>query len=128
MPFVSPHGGSKALFGTNPFSSAWPRPGKAPMVVDMATSTMAQGELQIAAREGYQVPLGTGLDASGKFTTDPNQILKGMLMPFGGHKGSAIALMVELLAAGAVGEGFSFEAAEAATGDGGPTRCGQCIP
>jgi delta1-piperideine-2-carboxylate reductase len=125
MPFVAPHGGNKPLFGTNPISFAWPRPGRSPLVVDMATAAMALGEVQIAAREGHSVPLGTGLDANGKLTTDPNEILKGMLLPFGGYKGSAIALMVELLAAGAVGERSSFEAAEADNRDGGPPRGGE---
>ena len=125
MPFVAPHGGTKPIFGTNPIAFAWPRPGKDPIVIDMATAAMAQGEVQIAAREGHQVPLGTGLSPEGQLTTDPNQILKGVLLPFGGYKGSAIALMVELLAAGAVGERFSFEAAEADNKDGGPPRGGE---
>ena len=124
-PFVAPAGGNKPLFGTNPISFAWPRPGRSPVVVDMATSAMALGEVQIAAREGHSVPLGTGLDSHGKLTTDPNEILKGMLLPFGGYKGSAIALIVELLAAGAVGERFSFEALEADNKDGGPPRGGE---
>jgi delta1-piperideine-2-carboxylate reductase len=125
MPFVAPAGGKKALFGTNPISFAWPRAGKSPVVFDMATASMALGEVQIAAREGHAVPLGTGLDSRGELTTNPNEIVKGMLLPFGGHKGSAIALMVELLAAGAVGERFSFEAAEADNKDGGPPRGGE---
>jgi delta1-piperideine-2-carboxylate reductase len=125
MPFVAPHGGTKPIFGTNPIAFAWPRPGKDPIVIDMATAAMAQGEVQIAAREGHQVPLGTGLGPDGQLTTDPNQILKGVLLPFGGYKGSAIALMVELLAAGAIGERFSFEAAEADNKDGGPPRGGE---
>ncbi|MFZ1906384.1 MAG: Ldh family oxidoreductase [Steroidobacteraceae bacterium] len=124
-PFMAPAGGTKPLFGTNPISFAWPRPGRSPVVVDMATAAMALGEVQIAAREGHLVPLGTGLDEHGKLTTDPKEILKGMLLPFGGYKGSAIALMVELLAAGAVGERFSFEAAEADNKDGGPPRGGE---
>lgn len=124
-PYVAPAGGRKALFGTNPISFAWPRPGKSPMVIDMATAAMAHGELQISAREGRSVPLGTGLDANGQLTTDPAQILKGVLLPFGGYKGSAIALMVELLAAGAIGEHFSFEAGEADRKDGGPPRGGE---
>ena len=124
-PFMAPAGGRKALFGTNPISFAWPRPGKSPMVIDMATASMAHGELQISAREGRSVPLGTGLDANGQLTTDPAEILKGVLLPFGGYKGSAIALMVELLAAGAIGEYFSFEAAEADRKDGGPPRGGE---
>jgi delta1-piperideine-2-carboxylate reductase len=125
MPFMAPAGGHRPLFGTNPISFAWPRPGRSPVVVDMATAAMAQGEVQIAAREGRTVPLGTGLDPKGRLTTDPNEILKGVLLPFGGYKGSAIALMVELLAAGAVGERFSFEAAEVDNKDGGPPRGGE---
>jgi len=125
MPFMAPHGGNRPLFGTNPIAFAWPRPGHGPVVVDMATAAMALGEVQIAAREGYLVPLGTGLDASGKPTADPNGIVKGMLLPFGGYKGSAIALMVELLSAGATGERFSFEAAEADNKDSGPPRGGE---
>jgi delta1-piperideine-2-carboxylate reductase len=125
MPYVAPAGGGKALFGTNPISFAWPRPGQPPMVIDMATAAMAHGEIQIAAREGRSVPPGTGLDASGQPTTNPAEILKGVLLPFGGYKGSAIALMVELLAAGALGESFSFEAAETDNKDGGPPRGGE---
>ncbi|MDT9600220.1 Ldh family oxidoreductase [Sphingosinicella rhizophila] len=125
MPYMAPAGGNKALFGTNPLSFAWPRPGKPPMAFDMATAAMAMGEVQIAARDGHKVPIGTGLDAEGRLTDDPGAIASGMLLPFGGHKGSAIALMVELLAAGAVGEQFSFEAGETDNKDGGPPRGGE---
>jgi delta1-piperideine-2-carboxylate reductase len=125
MPLVAPHGGKKAFFGTNPIAFAWPRPGNNPIVIDMATAAIAHGEVQIAAREGRSVPSGTGLDASGEPTMDPNEILKGMLLPFGGYKGSALALMVELLSAGALGERFSFEAGEADNKDGGPSRGGE---
>jgi delta1-piperideine-2-carboxylate reductase len=125
LPVVAPHGGRIALFGTNPLSFAWPRPGNDPIVIDMATSAMAQGEVQIAAREGNAVPEGTGLDSQGRPTTDPAEILKGVLLPFGGHKGSSIALMVELLSSAAIGECFSFEAAAAENHDGGPPRGGE---
>ena len=125
QPFVAPAGGTEALFGTNPIAFAWPRPGKMPVVVDMATAAMAHGEIQVAAREGEEVPTGTGLDAQGRETADPCEILKGVLLPFGGYKGSAIALMVELLAAGAVGDCFSFEGEALDNGDGGPTVGGE---
>ncbi len=124
-PYVAPAGGAKALFGTNPISFAWPRPGKMPVVVDMATAAMAHGEIQIAAREGHDVPLGAGLDEHGNETTDPKEILKGVLLPFGGYKGSAIALMVELLAGGAVGDHFGFESELADNNDGGPAVGGE---
>ena len=95
------------------------------IVIDMATAAMAHGEIQVAAREGEAVPLGTGLDAQGQETTDPNKILDGVLLPFGGYKGSAVALMVELLAAGAIGDCFSFEGQAMDNGDGGPTIGGE---
>lgn len=123
---VAPFGGDRPLFGTNPISFAWPRPGNDPVVFDMATAAMAQGEIQIAARDGMGVPPGTGLDREGNETTDPNEILSGVQLPFGGHKGSAIALMVELLAAGITGDLFSTEAAKDVA-DGGPPRGGELI-
>ena len=127
MPAVAPAGSNEALFGTNPLSFAWPRPGHNPVVYDMATASMAMGDVQIAARDGREVPLGTGLDANGQPTTDPAEIAKGVLLPFGGYKGSAIAMMVELLAAGMTGEQFSFEARDTDNKDGGPPRGGEMI-
>jgi len=127
-PSVAPAGAKKALFGTNPISFAWPRPGKSPAVYDMATSTMALGEVQVAARDGHEVPLGTGLDKDGELTKDPSKIADGgVLLTFGGYKGSAIAMMIELLSAGLVGDLFSFEAAEKDNNDGGPARGGEFI-
>ncbi|SMC14269.1 (2R)-3-sulfolactate dehydrogenase (NADP(+)) [Roseovarius aestuarii] len=127
MPMVAPAGSKEKLFGTNPISFAWPRPGKPPVCYDMATAAMAMGDVQIAARDGKSVPLGTGLDAEGNETTDPAAIAEGVLLPFGGYKGSAIALMVELLAAGLTGESFSYEAAESDNHDGGPPRGGEMV-
>ena len=127
-PAVAPAGAAKPLFGTNPISFAWPRPGKMPVVYDMATASMAMGEVQVAKREGHKVPLGTGLTKDGKETTDPGQISDGgVLLPFGGHKGSGIAMMVELLAGALVGDNFSFETAAKDNNDGGPPSGGEFI-
>ena len=127
-PMVAPAGAKKALFGTNPISFAWPRPGKTPVVYDMATAAMAMGEVMVAARDGHKVPLGTGLNKDGKETTDPKEITKGgVLLPFAGYKGSAIAMMVELLAGALVGETFSYETAVKDNNDGGPPRGGEFI-
>ena len=76
---MAPAGAKKAFFGTNPISFAWPRPGKTPVVYDMATASMAMGEVQVAAREGHKVPVGTGLNKDGNETTDPNEIAKEVL-------------------------------------------------
>jgi delta1-piperideine-2-carboxylate reductase len=127
-PAVAPAGAIKPLFGTNPISFAWPRPGKTPVVFDMATASMAMGEVQVAKREGHKVPLGTGLTKDGKDTTDPGEIADGgVLLPFGGYKGSAIAMMVELLAGALVGDNFSFETAAKDNNDGGPPSGGEFI-
>ena len=127
-PAVAPAGAIKPLFGTNPISFAWPRPGKTPVVFDMATASMAMGEVQVAKREGHKVPLGTGLTKEGKETTDPGKIADGgVLLPFGGYKGSGIAMMVELLAGALVGDNFSFETAAKDNNDGGPPSGGEFI-
>ncbi len=127
-PSVAPAGAKKPLFGTNPISFAWPRKNKTPVVYDMATSTMAMGEVQVAARDGHKVPFGTGLDKDGNKTDDPQAIANGgVLLTFGDYKGSAIAMMIELLAAGLVGDLFSFEAQKVDNNDGGPARGGEFI-
>ncbi len=127
-PAVAPAGSIKPLFGTNPISFAWPRKDKPPVVYDMATASMAMGEVQVAKREGHKVPLGTGLNKDGKATTDPGEIADGgVLLPFGGYKGSGIAMMVELLAGALVGDNFSFETAEKDNNDGGPPSGGEFI-
>ena len=127
-PAVAPAGATKPLYGTNPISFAWPRPGKTPVVYDMATASMAMGEVQIAKREGHKVPLGTGLTKEGKETNDPGEIADGgVILPFGGYKGSSIAMMVELLAGALIGENFSFETAKKDNNDGGPPSGGEFI-
>lgn len=127
LPYVAPTGGNKPFFSTNPISFGWPRKGKPPMVFDMATAEMARGEIMLAARDGHSVPESAGVDANGNPTTDPNEILKGAQSPFGGHKGSAIAMMVELLACGLIGDLFSYETAQVDNKDGGPARGGELI-
>ena len=127
-PAVAPAGATEPLFGTNPISFAWPRLGKTPVVYDMATASMAMGEVQVAKRDGHKVPLGTGLNKDGKETTDPGEIADGgVLLPFGGYKGSVISMMVELLAGALVGDNFSFETAAKDNNDGGPPSGGEFI-
>ena len=110
MACVVPHGGERALFGTNPIAFAAPRQGHDPLVFDLATSAIANGDVQIAAREGKMLPEGYGVDRDGQPTCDPKAILDGgALLPFGGYKGSALSMMVELLAAALTGGNFSFD-------------------
>ncbi|RMQ43243.1 Malate/L-lactate family dehydrogenase [Pseudomonas cichorii] len=109
MTCVVPHGAQRPLFGTNPIAFAAPRANGQPLVFDLATSAIAHGDVQIAAREGRMLPPGMGVDRYGQPSEDPKAILDGgALLPFGGHKGSALSMMVELLAAGLTGGNFSF--------------------
>ncbi|WP_338507630.1 Ldh family oxidoreductase [Pseudomonas poae] len=110
MTCVVPHGADRPLFGTNPIAFAAPRGDGPPIVFDLATSAIAHGDVQIAARKGERLPPGMGVDSLGQPTQDPKAVLEGgALLPFGGHKGSALSMMVELLAAALTGGNFSFE-------------------
>lgn len=107
---VVPVGGRRPVYGTNPIAFAAPRAGGEPVVFDQATSALANGDVRIAAREGRLLPPGSGVDREGRATTDPQAILSGgALLPFGGHKGAALAMMIEILAAALTGGQFSFE-------------------
>jgi delta1-piperideine-2-carboxylate reductase len=107
---VVPHGGRQAVYGTNPIAFAVPVENALPLVVDQATSVMANGDVRLRALAGKPVPEGTGVDHNGNPTTDAHAILAGgALNTFGGYKGSSIALFVEILAGAITGGQFSFE-------------------
>lgn len=108
---VAPTGGREALFGTNPMAFGWPRAG-APYVFDFATSVAARGEIELHRRAGKPIPEGWAIDAEGAPTTDPAAALAGALLPFGGHKGSAISTMIELLGGAMIGDLGSLAARE----------------
>jgi delta1-piperideine-2-carboxylate reductase len=127
MSYVAPAGGSKPLYGTNPMAFAWPRAGLPPLVFDQASSASARGEIQLHLRDGTPIPAGWAIDAEGHPTTDPAAALAGAQLPFGGYKGAAIALMIELLAGALIGEVFSFEASALDNHDGGPPVGGELI-
>ena len=91
-------GGRSRAVGTNPLSIAVPRPGNPPVVVDMATSATARGKIILANRLGHDIPEGWAVDRDGHPTTDAAAALEGSVVPFGGVKGSGLAMMVDLLA------------------------------
>ena len=99
-PIVAPFGGRDARIGTNPFCVGIPRPGKEPIVLDFATSKIAQGKTRVAFNKGVALEPGTIIDDHGEPTTDPRYTViepLGALLPFGEHKGAGLALICELL-------------------------------
>ena len=99
-PLVAPFGGSDARHGTNPFCVGVPRTGGEPVVLDFATSRIAQGKARVAHNRRVPVAPGNVLDDAGRPTTDPRFAVVdpfGALLPFGEHKGSGLALVCELL-------------------------------
>jgi (2R)-3-sulfolactate dehydrogenase (NADP+) len=124
---IAPWGGSRAVFGTNPIAFACPLPERAPMVIDLSLSKVARGNILAAKQKGEPIPEGWALDAGGRPTTDPDAALGGTMVPLGEAKGTALALMVELLAAGLTGSNFAAEASSFLDAEGPPPGTGQLI-
>lgn len=95
---VAPWGGSRPMFGTNPLSFSIPTDGR-PIVLDMATSKVADFKIRLALMRGNKLPEGAALNADGVPTTSPEEALQGSLLPFGEYKGYGISLMIETLSA-----------------------------
>ncbi len=125
--WVAPAGGTEPVFGTNPIAFGWPRPGANPFVFDFATSAVARGEIELHRRAGKPVPDDWGYDAQGRPTTDAEAVLAGAMRTFGGHKGSALAAMVELLAGPLIGDMTSRESIVADRARGGSPIGGELI-
>jgi (2R)-3-sulfolactate dehydrogenase (NADP+) len=124
---IAPRGGAKAVFGTNPIAFGCPLPGKPPIVVDLSLSKVARGNILAAKQKGEVIPQGWALDAQGKPTTDATAALSGTMLPLGDAKGTALALMVELLAAGLTGANFAADASSFLDAKGPPPGTGQLL-
>jgi len=102
--YLAAHGGKSRVFGTNPMGFGWPRgQGSPPLVWDQASAAMARGEIELLKAKGGTLASGIGIGPDGDPSTVPTEVLEGCQLPFGGHKGSNIALMVELLGAALIG-------------------------
>jgi hydroxycarboxylate dehydrogenase B len=103
---AAPYGAGEARLGTNPFVTAVPGPGGEPVVLDMATTTIAAGKARVARNKGVPVPPECLIDTEGRPTTDPRGFIDehiGALVTFGRHKGSGLAVMCEIMASAVVG-------------------------
>lgn len=93
---VAPYGGIDRLMGTNPFAIAFPSEDE-PLVIDIATSATTWGDVALARAKGEPLPEGLAVDPQGRPTVDPSAALEGAFLAWGGHRGSGLALAVQLL-------------------------------
>ena len=124
---IAPWGGKTPLFGTNPIAFAAPLAGDRPIVIDLSLSKVARGKIMAAKQKGEPIPPGWACDRDGNPTTDAAEALAGTMVPIGDAKGTALALMVELLAAGLAGANFAYQATSFFDADGAPPGTGQFI-
>jgi (2R)-3-sulfolactate dehydrogenase (NADP+) len=125
---MPPWGGKKPLFGTNPMAAAFPRRGKAPIIVDLALTTVVRGRIMMAMKRGERIPEGWALDRNGKPTTDPKEAIEhGSLFPIGGAKGAMLALVFELICAALTGAAIGAEADSFFSEEGNRPRIGQAF-
>jgi (2R)-3-sulfolactate dehydrogenase (NADP+) len=123
-------GGSTMRVGTNPLAFAAPLPAhrtggpQPPLVVDLAMTVAARAKIVAAQKAGRSIPADWAVDREGHPTSDPAAALQGRLLPIGGAKGSALALMIEVLAAALTGSRFGWEASSMFDDQGGPPNMG----
>ncbi|MGP5564511.1 MULTISPECIES: Ldh family oxidoreductase [Halomonadaceae] len=126
--WVAPAGGNRPLLGTNPLAFGWPRPnGQPPFIFDFATSAIARGDIELHHRENKPIPEGWGIDRLGQHSQNPADVLDGALLTFGGHKGSALSIMIELIAGPLIGDLTSAESLAYDDGAGASPYHGELI-
>ena len=104
---INAWGGKKAFFGTNPVAAIFPRKNAAPAIIDLSLTEVTRGKIMLMAKEGKPIPLGWAVDRDGNPTTDAQAALTGSLTAIGGVKGTALALMVEVLCVALTGAALS---------------------
>ena len=124
---IAPWRGNKALFGTNPIAFGAPTQDGKHLIIDLAVSKVARGKILKASQNNENIPIGWALDKEGNNTDRPEDALNGTMLPFGGAKGSALALMIELLSAAVTGANFAYEADSFLDSRGKPPNVGQLM-
>jgi len=122
-PSMAPWGSLEAFIGTSPISISIPAKKERSIILDMSSSIVARGKIRKASRNKEEIPLGWAIDEDGNPTTDPNEALKGTLLPIAGPKGSALAIVIDIIAGMISGSRFgpevkTFHKLKGATGVG----------
>ena len=107
---IAPAGGTRAVFGTNPFALSVPGEAGPAITIDQSASVVAKSEVMKRARRGEAIPDGWALDQNGQPTSDPDAALKGTMAPLGGYKGVGLALLTEVMAAALTGAMLGVDA------------------
>lgn len=105
-PTMAPWGAVEPYFGTNPYTFGVPAASHPPVILDMASSVVARGKIIAASQRGEDIPPGWAIDQAGNDTTDAEAALRGSVLPFGGPKGSGIAMMADVMAGVMTGAAF----------------------
>jgi LDH2 family malate/lactate/ureidoglycolate dehydrogenase len=105
-PAMAPWGGREKRVGNNPWSWAAPAGRHAPMVLDIANTSVARGKIYLARQNGVPIPPGWAINAQGEPTTDPAEALSGIIQPMAGHKGYAISVIMDVLSGILTGSAF----------------------
>jgi LDH2 family malate/lactate/ureidoglycolate dehydrogenase len=105
-PALPAWGGRTAFLGASPLAVGVPG-GKTPYILDMAMTVIARGKIRLAAQRGDPIPLGLALDGEGRPTTDASEAFRGVCLPFGGVKGAALSMLMEILAGVLTGANFA---------------------
>src|SRR5258706_1058204 len=105
-PAIAPWGGKRKIIGTNPWSISCPAGKHAPLMMDMANTGVARGKIYLARQRHEKIPPGWALNAEGEPTTDPQEAIDGIILPMAGHKGYAIAVVVDMLSGVLSGSSF----------------------
>jgi (2R)-3-sulfolactate dehydrogenase (NADP+) len=125
---ISPWGGKRPIFGTNPVAAVFPRRTASPLVVDLSLTQVTRGQIMLLQSEGKAIPEGWGMDKDGDPTTDANAILNGgSLHAVGGLKGTMLALAVELICCALTGAVLSHQLESLHLAEGTPLRLGQAF-
>lgn len=124
---IAPWGGRRPLYGTDPIAFACPTADGETIVVDVSMSKVARGRIMAANQKNEPIPEGWALDVDGHPTTDAKAALEGTMVPLGDAKGTALALMVELLCAGLTGANYGYEQTSFFDAEGEAPGTGQLL-
>jgi len=123
---MAPFGGKEKMLGTNPFAAVIPVPGHKPIVIDMATSVVAKSKFKQYKEAGKPLPDGWALDENGKPTNDPNEGMKGLVLPMAGFKGYGIAMLIDILSGLVSGAAYLNNVGRFYSAENKPMNVGFC--